>query len=80
MREKVFLQTSQAKPVKLKTLQLVLLDIHFLHKKKKKKKRKQTHGMNAQKTMMRKVRVCQSLLRQTNKEQYTTPREIKGSN
>ena len=79
MREKVFLQTSQTKPVKFKTLQLVLLDIHFLHEKKK-KKRKQTHGMNAQKTMMRKVRVCQSLLRQTNKEQYTTPREIKGIN
>lgn len=59
MREKVFLQTSQAKPVKFKTLQLVLLDIHFLHEKKKK----------------RKVRVCQ-----TNKEQYTTPKEIKGIN
>ena len=38
MREKVFLQTSQAKPVKFKTLQLVLLDIHFLHEKKKEKK------------------------------------------
>ena len=36
--------------------------------------------MNAQKTMTRKVRVCQSLLRQTNKEQYTTPREIEGIN
>ena len=46
----------------------------------KKKKKKQTHGMNAQKTMMRKVRVFQSLLRQTNKEQYTTPKEIKGIN
>ena len=78
MREKVFLQTSQTKPVKFKTLQLVLLDIHFLHEKEKKKK--QIHGMNAQKTMMRKVRVFQSLLRQTNKEQYTTPREIKGIN
>ena len=33
--------------------------------------------MDAQKTMKRKVRVWQSLLRQTNKEQYTTPREIK---
>lgn len=37
MREKVFLQTSQTKPVKFKTLQLVLLDIHFLHEKKEKK-------------------------------------------
>lgn len=36
--------------------------------------------MDAQKTMMRKVQVWQSLLRQTNKEQYTTPTEIKGIN
>ena len=36
--------------------------------------------MNAQKTMIRKVRVCQSLLRQTKKEQYTTPKEIKEIN
>ena len=36
--------------------------------------------MDAHKTMKRKARVWQSILRQTNKERYTTPREIKGIN
>lgn len=64
MREKDFLQTSQTKPVKFKTLQLVLLDIHFLHEKKK--KRKQTYGMNAQKTMIHEKGSSVPIVTQTN--------------